>query len=592
MGCLYLLIHKKGANIDLNFTSSFMNVKSRGADHTSLHVEHTIDIYTLGPQMNTLLTRDQIASYEQYTFTYGFHRMAINDLSTNAIQPFEDPIPSHVRNNQHLRSRPSRKLMCTGEIYNYQQLKQENNFGLMDLQSSSDVEIILPMYIKYGLESTIKQLKGEFSFIITENLSTYDLQAINVFIVRDTFGTRPVYMIKRNDFVLFVSELKSVPKHILQDNVVQEVPPGCYWSFQNYLNKQNEFVSYSDLYMYKQIENCTIVSAEPKVIESTYQKLKEILQAAVVSCYELSDVPVGVLFSGGFNSGIVLSVLVKYLVEVGKLDNLHVFTLGELGSKDITSAQTCITFLETLYNVSIHFHIVTLDSIHEKMLLDKVEQSIERIETYDASVVRSGMLFSFLFQYISKKTDTKVLLTGYGLNELCGYQELWHMDDKLFQAKSVELLENMYMYHLLVFDKLAISYGLETRHPLLDMDFVKFILTIHPKLKKPQTYSITKPAIEKYIIRKSFDNKKFLPNETLWKPHSKATISFPAFPNIVENYFVKKYSDFQFNNYKNSLRTSLSTVPRTKEEMFYRTKFEEKYGKAVNILKKFWDQQF
>jgi asparagine synthetase B (glutamine-hydrolysing) len=192
------------------------------------------------------------------------------------------------------------------------------------------------------------------------------------------------------------------------------------------------------------------------------------------------------------------------------------------------------------------------------------------------------------------KTDIKVLLTGEGLDELCGYENLFELGDELFQEKSILLLKNMSKFNVMGRDKIAGFYNLEVRHPFLDVSFVELMLSVHPMLKRPQKYDYSKGAIGKYIVRKAFDNSivgsNFYINKTLlWKGISCISNSTKCLKVELDNYFRDMYSDPEFYSYIQYLRQNMNitTCPRTKEEMYYKKVYDEMFPKI--IIDKMWD---
>lgn len=604
MGAIWLIIYtSQNPPVNIEFMKSFVNMQNRGPDDTSYVIKHTTNITKLNEaQVKAKLNRKEIAEYKEYTLMYGFHRLCINDTSKNGAQPFEDPILHKIQEYPELRNRPKRNLMCTGEIYNYEDLKRIEEFTDKDLQSESDAEIILPMYIKYGLDETLKRLNGDFSFVLTENIETYDLKTLQAFIARDVLGIKPLYMIKhkKDTFYMFVSEIKGIPKYILEsDNyTLCEVPPGTYWSFQNsIMNKNSEFIRYSDWNYYNSLENCTIASAAPDIIADIYKSINEKLTRAVTERFKLSNVPVGILLSGGFDSAIVLSLLCKYIVETGNNNIIHAFTIGDTCNEDVQSSSEVVNYLESKYGIDIHHHIVSMDSV--STIVELLSEVIVTLETFDPTTIRGAIPYAFLFKYIKENTQVKVLLTGEGLDETCGYKEFAVLGDEEFQRMSVRLVKNLSKYDILRADKMAGRYGLETRHAFVDKEFIEYMLGIHPRLKRPQVYEYGKDPIEKYIVRKAFDNSKaavgdglMLPYSILWRRMQDASKCFKNIKSTLREYTDSLYTEQDLTDFVNlnHIRMDTVTKPTTKEEMHYRKVFEMNFGKNSQLVPKFWKQ--
>lgn len=623
MGALYLCMYNSSkTSINIEFTKAFMSMKPRGPDDTQLLSENTPIINQMNiNQISSVLSKREIKEYKPITFNYGYHRMSINDLTIDGSQPFEDPIINKVLKYPEIRLRPKRRLICNGEIYNYNELVNKYEFNDRDLQSSSDVEVILPLYIKniesnnnltenerskIALEKTLEELDGEFSFVLTENTNSFNLKKINVFVVRDIFGTKPLYMVKYKPkilqnsddmFYLFVSEIKSVPNALLvnSDYIIQEVPPGTYWSYQNSVINQNDndFIQYYSFDKYKNLDICCINKATPEIINDVYSNIKNILTTSVIQKYYNTQRDVGILLSGGFDSCIILSILIKYLANQDydfKTRQLHVFTIGDRDNSDINLAKSHVEFLEKKFSIDIHFHLVNIQNFN--LVIPEIDNIISCLETYDDLTIKKSIPMLFLLKYIKKMTNVKVLLSGEGLDELCGYSQFFDLSDSEFQSKSIDLLKNLSKYDLLRSDKLAGSLGLEIRYPFLNKTFVEYILSIHPKLKRPQIsgYGYSNKPIEKYIIRKSFDdvNDTYMEKNVLWNNHQSIDNSFGSLNEYLKNYFDSLYSNTDFYIYLQHTRND-KILTKTKEQMYYKILFNKKYPNTYDLLNNFWE---
>lgn len=617
MGAISLIIYNmKNPPINLDVTKSFLRMKSRGESDTQIGLDSTPTITNFNKtQISNYLSRRELLEYRPFTFNYGYHRLTINDLSLDGSQPFEDPIVHKMIKYQELRSRIKRRLMCNGEIYNYKQLLETYKFTDRDLQSSSDVEIIMPLYIRnyeknkgdsnLAMMETLKELNGDFSFVLMENTTSFSLKDINIFVARDPLGTKPLYMVKyipcnpnsnKNDvFFMFTSEIKGIPLHLLNDSeyIIQEVPPGTFWSFNNSVICKNtqDFIPFYDFSPYKSLDICTIKKADPETITQLYSNIKSLLENSIIDRYELSNQKIGVLLSGGFDSCIIVSILIKYLIEKYEYSTpLHVFTVGDVGNSDTNNAISHIQNLEKFYNIDIHHHVIQIDDIN--LIKDEINNLVVQLETYDRKTIQKSLPMTFLLKYIREKTDIKVLLSGEGLDELCGYQQLFSQDDNYFQEKSVELLQNLNKYDLLRSDKMAGCYGLEMRYPFLDMRFVEYFLKIHPILKRPQMSGYSNNTIEKYIIRKTFDTDETIQidKSILWSHRQDIRYSFNNLKNMLSEYFESLYTDLYLANYIERLYLTGNNhlIPRTKEEMHYKKIFDTYYPCTSNILQYYW----
>ena len=420
---------------------------------------------------------------------------------------------------------------------------------------------------------------------------------------------RPLYYVKNteNNLFLFVSEIKGLPSHIIQNNsyTIKHVPPGTYWSFQNsIINKNDTFITYYSLDKYKDLNNCIYNSTQPDILMEIYTNLQSLILNSIIDRFTTSHQSVGVLLSGGFDSCLMTSLLVKHLYNNSHDFNtnpIHVFTIGDsLGSDDIDVeyARTFVEFLEKKYSIDIHHHIVNINTI--QLLTSDIDKIVYQLETYDPETVRESIPFYYLLNYIKTNTDIKVLLSGDGVDELGSYSIFDNLDDADFQSKSVELLQNMYKFDLLRADKISNMFSMEIRHPFLDKAFIEFMLSLHPKLKRTGFYSSDKTQIDKYILRRTFDSnvnesgEELLPQSHLWRKHSCLCNSLTNFELRLHNYINDELiSDESYNvsldMLLNESGNNSKTLPKNKEEMYYRLLFRKYYPSRDNLIDTFWD---
>jgi asparagine synthase (glutamine-hydrolysing) len=480
----------------------------------------------------------------------------------------------------------------------------------------------MPLYIKNVNETgdsheailkTLESLNGEFAFILTENINTYDLKNVNVFVARDPFGIKPLYYItnSQNNFFMFISEMKSIPDYIINNKsyIISQMKPGTLWSFNKMFNNDESgpLTTYYDLSeKFKCISNCTITTTDPDTIALIYTNIKSLVIDSVnLRLNTVAPLSIGILLSGGFDSCLLVSIVLKNIIDNTtdykdylKTNPFHVFTMGDTKSADIKSAQEFVKYLEETYDIDIHHHIVYLNQI--TIAKDTIDKIVYILETFDPETVRESIPYYYLFKYIKENTNIKVLLSGEGLDEFGSYSQFDELDNEQFQEQSVKLLSKMIYFDLLKIDKMSSYFGLEVRQPYLDKRFVEYMLNIHPKLKRKNIYKNTEPPIEKYLIRRSFeknvDNSIYLPYNILWRRHSCICESIPNFENDLNEYFDKIISDNEYNLYINNLLNNIDTnnltIPNDKEEMYYRKCFQKYYPNRDNLVEIFWKQQF
>lgn len=494
MGALTFIIYDETFQIyNIKFTEEFLKMKEKGPDYTSYTFEHSQNINKISNDVLKMnLTRAQLADYLMHTFIYKYHRLSINDESHDGHQPFEDPILHKIKEYPILRNRPKRKLLCDGEIYNYKQLIESEQFSDKDIQSSCDVEVILPLYIKYGIEKTLNMLNGDFSFVLTENTNTFMLDTVNIFCARDKYGIRPLWYISNNrNFHMFTSDMVSVPEFILNDKnyKVAEVQPGTYWSF----NTKN-FNRYTDYTTLTKSISITKTSTSPHTLSIIYNQLKTLLKE---SCsLRLHNESYCILFDNNnhFDSYLLTSLLLycehEYLATdqyPAKDKDIHIFfNVNENNYNDdvIENYKNFINYTESKYTES---HSNSLKIQYHIIICNDNSQQTNQKDTQTN--------YTYIFEYIKETLGTlnlKVMISTFGLNNV-------------FNNTTIQTTPN--------------KYGYEIRFPYLDDSFVNCIKNLDPILKEKRSYKANTKPIDKYIIRKSFEDMNLLPTQLLWSSY-------------------------------------------------------------------------
>lgn len=590
MGGIFFSIYANdGPSIfDAEMYRSFENINHRGLDGSILVTESTKTME--GRQFDRLkktMTRTEIERFrKKYTFAHGYHRMSINDITRNGFQPFEicDKNTGNIS-----------RLMCNGEIYNYNDLQKKYNFSL---ESKSDVEIILHLYKKLGILETINELDGEYTFIITDNLNTLDYKQCNVFVVRDFLGFKPLYMVyhKHREFFLFVSEMKAIPEHMLKSSnfEIEEVPPGTFWSFNTYVETgvKNKFTKFVDLDEYKSTDK-VIQETDNDTLYMFQKDLRKLVKESVIKRYILSDHKVGILLSGGFDSNIIAGIIAEYISKNGNEtnDTLYLFTACDtLDSPDLNSSKLLTSYLKEKFpQLNISHNIICLNNFN--VISGKIQELIKILETYNEKCIEKAIFYYFLLNYIKQKTGIKVLLTGDGLSDLLSNIKYLNSEDSIFQINQVESLKNLHKNTLKVLDRIGNYFNIELRCPYLDTSIVEMLLNIHPSLKKPMSFSLNSQPIDKYILRRSFemnddgifvkdDYEKILPKDLLWKTHY-ASSSSKWIHDELSTIFEGKYTEKEFYSYLSNIKYSNI---KTKMELHFKILYDTFYPTCDRLV--------
>lgn len=402
----------------------FLKLKHRGPDSTVYHCKDNI--------------------------MYGFHRLAINDLSPNGDQPI-------IKNGI--------ALLCNGEIYNYKKLK--STFYQYDFQGGSDCEVIINMYKRYG-EDFVKKLDGEFAFIL------HDIESGVVLAARDHVGVRPLFYGKINGSYVFSSEAKGIVNIV---DEVEELLPGVVMKV---VDNEATFKNYSVELIKKQVE---ATSDELRIRSSIIDAVSKRL---------IGDRPIGFLLSGGLDSSIICSVASRILNT--KLKTFSIGTSSE--SPDIKAAREVANSIGSE-------HTEVYYTIEDGLAV--IEDVIYHTESYDCTTIRASVPMYILSRYISENTDIKVILSGEGADEVFGgYIYLRNApDSNEFKKECGDLIKNLYTFDIKRADRTTAAHGLELRVPFLDA----YVINEVDNVDNEVLYN--KGGVEKKILRDAF--KSYLP---------------------------------------------------------------------------------
>jgi len=469
-----------------------------------------------------------------------FHRLKINDQSDNGNQPLNHPEDLDLT------------LICNGEIYNYKELVKENDFKM---NSSSDCEVILHMYKKYGIDKTINSLDGVFGFVLV------DRKLNKTFVARDPFGVRSLYIGKTpvegsNDYdTCIASEMKSMVE--ISSNIKQ-FPPGNYYELETDTYTQYHEFSYP---IDPEQNTDTIMSnIRSLLVKATEKRL-------------LSERPIGCMLSGGLDSSLITAIVSRYYPR----GHLKTFSVGLEGSVDLKYAKKVADYLGTDH----HEVIVT-----EEEMLAELETDIKQIESYDTTTVRASTPMFLLSKYIRDNTDVSVIFSGEGADEASGSYMYFHNAPSSleFKTESERLMKDLCYFDVLRSDKSTAGAGLEVRVPFLDRDFLNYYMSIDPKFKMPKTYHI-----EKFLLREAFKDEKVLPDEVLWRIKEGMSDGVSAkkrsWYEIIQANVDKNMSEREFHTLQNKYSHN---CPLIKESMFYREIFETYYENCEKTVPYYW----
>jgi asparagine synthase (glutamine-hydrolysing) len=463
-------------------------------------------------------------------------RLAIVDTE-NGAQPLINDNRNHI-------------LAVNGEIYNHKQL--ENGLATpYPFKTKSDCEVILPLYLEHGVEF-IDQLQGMFAFIL------YDAEQNRYLIARDHIGIIPLYYGYDEHGQLFVaSELKALVPVCKQ---IKEFPPGHYFD-----SKVGELRKYYQ----RDWQSYDAVKDNPASLE----QLKAALEHSVKS-HLMSDVPYGVLLSGGLDSSLT-SVIAQQFAKRRVEDNdqseawwprLHSFAVGLPGSPDLIAAQKVADAIGTVHH-TVHF------TVQEG--LDSLRDVIYFLETYDVTTIRASTPMYLMARKI-KAMGIKMVLSGEGSDELFGGYLYFHKapNAKEFHEETLRKLDRLHMFDCNRANKAMSAWGIEARVPFLDKEFMDVAMRLNPQAKM-----CGGGKMEKHILRQAFDG--VLPDEILWRQKEQFSDGVGySWIDSLKAHAEKEVSDQQMATA--SFRFPINT-PESKEAYYYRVIFEEHFPHAGAI---------
>jgi len=454
-------------------------------------------------------------------------------------------------------------VAANGEIYNYKDLYSELKTPYAP-KTGSDCEVILPLYEEQGPDIHFpKRLRGMFSFIL------YDKAKDLYFICRDHVGITPLYIGWGNDGSVYVSsEMKSI---VGQCSKFQPFPPGHI-----YCNKgpnANKFVRwYEPTWAPKMLPGL-----KPPTEKYQPDLLRQAFEKAVVRRM-MSDVPWGVLLSGGLDSSLVASICARHIKRRStSFPKLHSFTVGLEGSPDLIAAKQVAEYLGTTH----HAYTYTMAEG-----ADAVREVIRSTETYDLTTIRASTPMYLMSRKI-KAMGIKMVLSGEGADEVFGGYLYFHKapNAQEFYDETVDKLSRLHMYDCLRCNKAMSAWGVEPRVPFLDSDFLELAMNMDPAekmIKKGPGISKKDTKIEKWAIRKAFDtpDDPYLPDEILWRQKEQFSDGVGyGWVDSLKDIAEKEVTDQMFAAAANRFPYN---TPYTKEGYRYRMIFEELFpGEAA-----------
>lgn len=441
---------------------------------------------------------------------------------------------------------PDRKqvLAVNGEIYNHQDIRRQFA-GKYDFQTGSDCEVILALYREKGIDF-LEDLSGIFAFVL------YDEEKDTFLIARDPIGVIPLYIGYDDDGTVYVaSELKALEGQCQRYEPF--LPGHYYWRGEGQMHRyyHRDWMSYDAV----------------KDSGASSEDIRQALRAAVKRQL-MSDVPYGVLLSGGLDSSVISAVAERYS-EMRIEDNsqtkaywprLHSFAVGLKGAPDLAKARLVADHIGTVHH-EINY------TIQEG--LDALRDVIYFIETYDVTTVRASTPM-YLLARVIKSMGIKMVLSGEGADEIFGGYLYFHKapDAKAFHEETVRKLSKLHLYDCLRANKSLSAWGVEGRVPFLDKEFLDVAMRTNPQAKM-----CPGKTMEKRIVREAFSD--MLPEEIVWRQKEQFSDGVGySWIDTLKKMTSEAVSDEQMAHAAERFPIN---PPKNKEEYYYRSIFAEHF---------------
>lgn len=496
-------------------------------------------------------------------------------------------------------------LCVNGEIYNHLKIREMyKDFGF---KTNSDCEVIIPLYLSFRKEivesskkhidnvmvKMIDVLDGMFSFVL------YDSEFDIMLVARDPVGITSLYygscqkMNSENHVFVNYSQfwIASEMKALDMCDTVLQFPAGHYMCSNHGFVPKDYFTSsqkgqwmlsnnYLDCRQNQYDLDFSNLASQKKCIRELFTE--------AVRKRLMTDVPFGILLSGGLDSSLVASIAVKLVKDGMKLpwgSNIHTFSIGLEGSPDVAYAQKVADFLGTTH----HTFVMTVDEG-----LDAITNVINHLETYDVTTIRAGTPMYLLSKKI-KAMGVKMVLSGEGSDELYGGYLYFHKapSDTAFHSECVSRMKNLQYSDCQRANKATMAWGVEARFPFLDKDFMNYSMKISPDLKcktitedLEDNGGVKTKKVEKWILREAFNIKEdgvpvYLPDEILWRQKEQFSdgVGYSWINKLVET---AENADVDLND---ATIKYLVNPPQTKEALLYREKYESLFPNRSTAVK-------
>lgn len=493
---------------------------------------------------------------------FGFHRLAVVD-QLYGMQPLR------------IKKFPFLWLCYNGEIYNHHTLRKQFDF---DHQTKVDGEILLHLYDRFGLQKMASLLDGVFAFILLDTANR------KVFLGRDTYGVRPLFKFLTDDGFLGVcSEAKGltdITRGTAAPANIAALLPGHFEAFDLQPSGKVQSVQMEPFHCCTREPTHAVydtVEALPTGFdEETVKGNVRVLFENAVRKRLMAQRRIGCLLSGGLDSSLVAATLVKLAKEEQLQYPIQTFSIGSEDSPDVLAAR------KVAAHIGSEHHEVNFTAEEG---IKVVEEVIYHLETYDITTVRASVGMYLISKYIKEKSESVVIFSGEGADELTQGYLYFHQapTPEAAAEDSVRLLKELYLFDVLRADRTTAAHGLELRVPFLDHRFTAYYLSLPEDMRTP------KRGVEKHLLRASFEGLGLIPQEILWRrkeAFSDGMMSVKkSWYECLQEHLEAKVTDVQLAAASAAFPHN---PPLTKEAYYFRQVFEARYPGQAQWLTHYW----
>ncbi|KAM9738058.1 LOW QUALITY PROTEIN: asparagine synthetase [glutamine-hydrolyzing] [Menidia menidia] len=493
---------------------------------------------------------------------FGFHRLAIVD-QLHGMQPLR------------IKKFPYLWLCYNGEIYNHHTLKKQFDF---DYQTKMDGEILLHLYDRFGIKEMASLLDGVFAFILLDTANR------KVHIGRDTYGVRPMFKLLTDDgFLAVCSEAKGlidITHSMATKAQIEPFLPGHFEVFDLQPSGKVKSVQLAPFHCCTQEPAHAVYDPAERLApgfdpDAVKSNIRLLFQSAVRKRL-MAHRRIGCLLSGGLDSSLVSAMLMKLAAEEKLPYRLQTFSIGAEDSPDVLAAR------KVAAHIGSEHHEVNFSAEEG---IQAVEDVIFHLETYDITTIRASVGMYLVSKYIREKTDSVVIFSGEGSDELTQGYLYFHKapSPKAAAEDSVRLLKELYLFDALRADRTTAAHGLELRVPFLDHRFTAYYLSLPEEMRTP------KEGVEKHLLRDAFKGLNLIPEEILWRrkeAFSDGVMSVKkSWYTCLQEHLESVVNDDQLEK---APKTFPHNPPKTKEAYYFRQVFERRYPDRAQWLPHYW----